>query len=192
MPGDAVGGVPDRPYTRPGGVATRVNAFLVGVRDTINYEDTPGVTPFAQDDTINAKVNVQFRVNGEVRLGPRVTGLNLLTTSLATLLSSPLYQQAQVTRVLVIAENVDTVTTQPDVEVGTDAPGNPPNNDVAASQALTLTATGQVQELTLVTPNRPVLTQTPPVDVLRLRRTNVPGANAYLIGVQVFGTVLVP
>lgn len=192
MPGSASAPAPGRqPYTGPGGIGVRVNDAPAGVRSDINLVSTPGVSWVATDDPGNARVNVSARVAGEVLLGS-ATGIDLLTgTELALLISALAVQRVSVTRIVVLAEDVTVVTIQPTVEAGTDAPGNPPNNDMAVSQALALTATDQMQELTLLDP-RPTLDQSAPNDVLRLRQTAAATATTYTVGVQVYGVVLVP
>lgn len=194
MPGDALGGVPDRPAARPGGIAIRVNGAEQGVRDNVNFVDTPGVVWTGQDDVGNSRVDVRSRIQGEVLLAPAIVGLDLLAVSLQDLIASGALgvNRAQVSRVLLVASNVSGVTTQPIIEVGTDLPGNPPNDDVSPSGGLSLTATGELEEIPILA-LRPTLVGTATPDgVLTLRVTNTPGATNYLVDVYVLGTVITP
>lgn len=191
MPGEVSGAVPGYPFTRDGGLGIFVNGAPQGVRPNTNLLDTPGMSWSAADNPGANRVDVTARFDGEVELGT-ATGLDLGAGGvLQDLIAALAVTRAQVTRILVIAENVNTVAVQPTVEAGTDNPGNPPNDDVAPSQALALTATGQVQELALANP-RPSITQVNPFDVLTLRQTVAATAVAYVVGVRVFGTVVDP
>lgn len=192
MPGDALGGVDDRPSTRPGGIAIRVNDVEQGVRDNVNFEDLPGVEWTGQDDVGNSRVNVRARIKGEVLLAPAVIGIDLLSITVQDLIAVGTLgvTRAQVTRILLVGNNVDTPTTQPIVEAGTTS--GPPNDDHATPAALSLTADGELEELSIL-PVRPTIVGTATPDgQLRLRVTNTPGATAYLVDAYVLGTVLVP
>ena len=194
MAGDVSGPAGQRPNTQAGGLAIRVNAIDQGVRGNVNFVDTPGVQWAAADQPLPApaRMTVTASIQAELLLAS-ATGIDLVPGGAAVLLLSALAQtRVQVTRVQFIAESVTGAGTQPIVEVGTDTPGNPPNDDVKASGALALTATDQIEEASLLTP-RPSIDQTAPNDVLRMRQTGAATSfTTYVVGIQVWGTIVTP
>lgn len=193
MAGDASGPEGARPTTGPGGLGIRINSVDQGVRDNVNFNDTPGVAWTAADQPAPApaRMTVTARLSAEIRLA-YVTGVDLVPGgALQTLISAIAQTRLQVSRIFVIAENVGTVSVQPVVEFGTDTSGNPPNNDMVASGALALTATDQIQELTLLA-TRPTIDQSAPNDVLRMRQTGAATAASYVVGILVLGSVITP
>jgi len=195
MPGGASGpAVGGQPYTGDGGIALRVNGAPAGSpRSNVNFQSTPGLSWSGADDVPNDRVNLQPSLRAEVLLGTPLTGVDLVPGGALELAVSGLtVQQAKVTRVVAVCEQLVGAGTDPEVEAGTDDPGNPPNNDVALAQALAFTAVGQELELALESP-RPLITQAGPFDVLRLRQTvAATGYTNFVVGFQVYGLVITP
>ena len=189
MPGDAAGLFNGKPYSQRGGLGIFVDGALVGVRANINFVSGLGFgVTGGSDDAVNERTNILLGFNGEGFLGEVDQSNGDLTpgTLLETLVPEANLGGADwaISRVLVIARDIQGSDTQPSLEVGTDAPGNPPNNDVAAAQALTLTATGHVQELTLAA-EQPILNAGAPNNLVRVRQTVAPGAGFTAYRVQI-------
>ncbi len=195
MAGDVSGPAGDRPTTQQGGLAIRINGVDQGVRGNVNFVDTPGVSWSGADQPapLPARMTVTAELAAEVLLAS-ATGINCVPGgALATLLAAIPQTRVRISRIEFIAEDVTGAGTQPTFEAGTDAPGNPPNNDQATSQALALTATDQHQALALLTTPRPTIDQTAPNDVLRVRQTGAAtGFTTYVVGIQVWGSVVTP
>ncbi|KKL17520.1 hypothetical protein LCGC14_2484740 [marine sediment metagenome] len=186
--------VGERPNTGPGGIGIRVDGVPQGVRSNVNYPTPAGTTPkgppglvtTAADDGANNRINVTHRIAGEVELGS-VTGFNLLTTSVLDIFTTLGLTLGQVSRIVLIAEDVTVVSVQPQLEAGTGA--GPPNNDHVVAVALVLTANDQIQELGPILQGRPAVGA---ATQFRLRRTVAPTATTYTIGAIVYGTPITP
>ncbi|HEU03201.1 hypothetical protein LCGC14_0273610 [marine sediment metagenome] len=191
MSGTSLGKTDGRPGAQDGGLAIRVDTVDQGVRNNINFRNTPGVRWAAVDDpTPPARMIVTAELDAEVLLAPPVTGLDLATgTVLATLLTAIAAQLMHVTRVVLIATDISGLTVQPTVQLGTDV--TVPSN-LASPQALALTATGQIQELALADP-RPGVDAGPSVfDEAILDQTVAATATTYEVTAQIWGVVLTP
>ena len=189
MAGTAVGKAGDGSTLGEGGLAIFVNGAPQGVRPNFKYENTPGVRHLVVDQPAPApaRLVVTTELDAEVLLAPPATGLDLTTgTVLATLLTGIAAQLVHVTRLVLIAELITDVTV-PDNIAGT-------LGGAAGSQALALTATGQIQELVLRSP-RPGVDPGPSVfDEVILDQTAAPGGGftAYTVTAQLWGVVLTP
>ena len=191
MAGTALGKAGDGSTIGEGGLAIFVDGAPQGVRPNLKYQGTPGVRHVAVDQPAPApaRVVVTTEVDAEVKLGPTVTGIDLTSAGATQLLAALVAQLAHVTKLVLIAEDIDTVGVQPTVRCQTDAglPGN-----LAAAQALAFTANGQIRELTLVTP-RPGLDPGPSsFDQVELDTTVQATATTYLVTAQVWGVILTP
>lgn len=188
MPGTAAGRNDGRPSNQEGGLAIRINTVDQGVRNNVNLVDTPGVRWTASPPDADI-MDVSAEIDAEVKLGPTITGIDLTAAGATQILAALAATFAMVTRIVLIAEDIQVVSVQPSVRAQTD--GTLPGN-LAAGQALAFTANGQVRELTLVDP-RPGLDPGPSnFDQVLMDTTAQATATAYLVTAQVWGVVLTP
>lgn len=185
------GPVPGRPYTRTGGLAIRGDGVSLGVRPNLNFVSSPGAQPMISLGT--DRVNISWQLNTEVLLGEAL--IDLLAPGPVTLLSSPTFTRAHVTRVIVVVTSLTGgITTQPIIEVGTDTPGTNPNDDIAMPQFLDngLNAVDFSQDLILENP-RATIDQVSPTDIVRFRVDSAAvGPSTYIVSAQLYGVVVTP
>ena len=191
MAGTALGKAGGGSTIGEGGLAIFVDGAPQGVRPNVKYQGTPGVRHLVVDQAAPppARLVVTTEIDAEVKAGATVTGIDLTAAGATQILAALLAQFAHVTKVILIAENIDTVGVQPTVRCQTDAslPGN-----LAAAQALAFTSNGQIRELTLVSP-RPGLDPGPSLfDQVELDTTVQATATTYLVTAQVWGVILTP